>query len=245
MATYPKDFSPILALGLVMICVYLLMTNRLTGGQTWLALLSCAFIVVAVHNLDAIGNFRVKAGGAEAVMEMKELRDEVYAKVDELKKVASGVATFTVQSIVHEGRMVGEDEEDRVLRRRDDLERFLRDAGIAAPQIAETILPITRIVDWDMRRKIVINGVSSWRLPKGANPNNPPEREEYRKRLVSTFEQPDRMKALDEAEVLLRPFYDPENPTLINSVTQYRRMLTSGQLPKVGPANDMEKPPLD
>ena len=79
----------------MLICVYLLITGRLGGWQFGFALVASMFIVIGIHNLDLIQNITVKApGGTEAVMQIRQLRDEVYAIVDELKKVAAGVATY-------------------------------------------------------------------------------------------------------------------------------------------------------
>jgi hypothetical protein len=168
---YPKDFSPILALGLVLICVYLLMTGRLTGGQLWPSLLVCLLIVVTVHNLDVIDNLAVKGpGGTEAVVQMQRLRDDVYAKVEELRKLAIGVAKFTAASIVSENRFAGEDHQDRMLRRRDELETFLAHAGVSEAERQDLTRPITLMVDWDMRRAIVIKRCSVLAATEGHGP---------------------------------------------------------------------------
>jgi hypothetical protein len=240
---YPKDFSPVMAIGLVLICVYLLTTAKLTGWQFGFALIASLFVVIGLHNIDGIGKLSVKGGGVDAVVEMRELRDEVYAKVDELKKVAAGIGTFIVESIVSENRYVDEDHAERMLRRRDDLDQFLRDAGISEPQRAQTIAPITRWADWDLRRKIVSNARAYWRLPKGSDPNDPGERDRFADQVRHALEQPDRLKGVAEAEALVRHLYDDGNPTLKSSVETYRRLLTTGRIPAHGPLDDLTKPP--
>jgi hypothetical protein len=240
---YPKDFSAVLAIGLILICAYLLITAKLSGWQFGFALFASAFIVIGLHNIDNIGKLSVKGGGVDAVMEVRELRNEVFAKVDELKKIAAGIGTFTVASIVGEGRFVGSDHQDRMLDRRDQLDAFLKDAGIDDEQRSRTISPITRMVDFDYRRRIVINAVAKWRLPPGANPVEPPEREKFERDVEKALQQSDRIKGLQEAESLIRHLYDPANPILIESVDRYRKALTTGRLPSTGPQDDLRVAP--
>jgi len=241
---YPKEFSAIFAIGLVLICSYLLTTGKLGPVQFGFALFASAFMVAVLHNIDAIGRLSVKGGGVDAVMEIRELREEVYAKVDELKKMAAGIGTFTVESIVREGRFVGEDHEDRMLSRRDDLDRFLRDAGLSDVQRAETIDKITRWVDFDLRSKIVRNATAYWRVPEGTEPTETQqERDKFIAQVRRALEQPDRLKGLAEAEKLVRHLYLERNPEPKRSVETYRRILTAGRIPTTGPQDDLTKPP--
>jgi hypothetical protein len=244
-AMYPKEFSAVFAIGLVLICVYLLLTGKLGGWQFGFALFASAFVVIGVHNIDEIRTFTVKGGGAEAIMEIRELRNEVFAKVDELKKVAAGIATFTVESIVLENRWTDQTRQEQALRRRDKLATFLRDTGLSEPQIAETISPITRITDWDMRRAIVVDAVAAWRVPKGGDPNDTRPREEFQRELERILQQPDRLEALSEVEPKIKHLYDPANPQLISAIAAYRAMLMDGRLPKVGSADDMTRAPIE
>jgi hypothetical protein len=131
-----------------------------------------------------------------------------------------------------------------MLAQRDDLERFLHEAGISETQVRETIVPITRAADWDMRRNIVVNAVAAWRPPKGTDPTDASGRDRFQRELQAALQQPDRLKGLDAAEALVRHLYDPNNPILIESVNNYRRLLTSGRLPKEGPADDLTKSPV-
>ena len=241
---YPKEFSPVLALGLILICVYLLMTGRLTGGQFWPALIVSLVMVAVIHNLDVIDNLTVKTpGGTEAVVQMQRLRAEIYAKVEELQQVAIGVATFTAASIVSENRFVSEDDQENMLRRRDDLEKFLAEAGVADQRRREIIEPITRMADWDMRHAIIINAVAAWRVPAGSDPNRPAARDQLQRSVEQVLQQPDRLKGLAKAEDLVRHLFDESNPILIRSIENYRRMLTSGRLPAVGSQDDLRAPP--
>ena len=136
---YPKEFSAVLAIGLVLICVYLLMTGKLSGWQFGFALLASSFVVVGIHKIDEIRLFSVEGGGAKAVMEMRELRDDVYAKVDELKKIAAGIAKFTVEGIVRANRWTDHTRQEQALRQRDELEVFLRETGSAPNQWSDDV----------------------------------------------------------------------------------------------------------
>ena len=61
----------------------------------------------------------------------------MYAKVEELQEIAAGVAVFTTASFVSENRFVGLEHQERMLRRRDELERFLIEAGVPEEPTSE------------------------------------------------------------------------------------------------------------
>lgn len=154
------------------------------------------------------------------------------------------MATFTVASVVSEGRLIDRENHHRkMLRRRDELDVFLRESGIGDAQRAATVLPITQTVDWDMWRAIVINTVASWRPPKGANPTDHADRGAFQKQVEGVLQQPDRLKGVTEAEVLVRPLYRDDDPILRKSVEEYRALLADGSLPHVGLQDDLTKAP--
>jgi hypothetical protein len=105
------------------------------------------------------------------------------------------VASFTTASIVSESRLAGLDHEDRMLRRRDELERFLKDAGVPEARRDELIRPITTMVDWDLRRAIVGNAVAAWKVPPGTSPTDSTKRDDMEKKLEAILQKADRPAA--------------------------------------------------
>lgn len=54
-----------------------------------------------------------------------------------------------------------------------------------------------------------------------------------------------RLAALDQAEKLLRQHHLEPEPSALASISIYRRLLTSGRLPSIGPVDDLQHAPID
>ncbi len=109
MASDPKGFAVVLFIALATICAYLSFTNRLNGLQFAASLIASAFAVALIVNVDRLQDLFLKWGDREARVGLQQLRNEIFAKVEELQKVARGIATFTASSIASENRLAGED----------------------------------------------------------------------------------------------------------------------------------------
>lgn len=90
------------------------------------------------------------------------------------------------------------------------------------------------MVDWDLRKAIVVNAVAAWKVPPGTSPTDARGRDAMQKELEAVLQSPDRLAALGEAEELLRK-HGVSSEILSQSIGQYRQMLTSGRLPGTGP----------
>jgi hypothetical protein len=97
--------------------------------------------------------------------------------------IAAGVAAFTTASIVSENRFVGLDHQERMLRRRDEREKFLAEAGVPEPRRGNLLRPITTMADWDLRRAIVVNAVAAWKVPAGTSPTDSTARDAMQNEL--------------------------------------------------------------
>lgn len=225
----------------VVLFTHLLRSGSLGPGFYTTLVVTTVLVAVAISRIDVLAvldlkNLRV------TLRELQQVKSDVYAKVEELQKIAAGVAAFTTASIVSENRFAGLDHQERMLRRRDELARFLKDAGVPEPRQEDLIRPITTLVDWDLRRAIVVNAVAAWKLPAGTSPTDSTARDAMQKELEAVLQKPDRLAALTQAAELLRK-HGVSSEILSQSVEQYRHMLTSGRLPRTGPADDLRTPP--
>ena len=166
------DFSIPLFLILVGISAYLATARIISGGGLAACIVASAAAVILVRNVDRISELAFKGGDQEVAVKMRQFQQEIYAKVEELQRVATGLATFTAASIINENRYVGEDHGERMLRRRDELEKFLSEAGVPPEKRAEVVGPITEMVDWDMRMGIRGDAVAAFGLPSGTDPTD-------------------------------------------------------------------------
>jgi hypothetical protein len=226
------------------ICGFLVFTHLLRtgsiGSTAYPALLTLlAVVTIAIARIDLLQILDLK----NMRVEMQKAREEVFAKVEELQRIAAGVASFTAAGIIAESRFTGLDHQDRMLRRRDELARFLQDAGVPEPRREELIRPITTMVDWDLRRAIVINAVAAWKAPPGTSPTDATERDRMQKDLEAILQRGDRPAALTEASDFLEK-RKVSSESLTRSTDEYRQMLASGRLPRFGPVDDLRTAPI-
>ena len=107
-----------------------------------------------------------------------------------------------------------------MLKRRDELEGFLRDAGVPEPRRDELIRPITTMVDWDLRQAMIVQDEVGKALQKA-----------------------DRPAALTDATELLQK-KGLSSEELRQAIARYRQLLTTGQRPRFGSTEDIRKPPI-
>ena len=244
MAADPRGFAIILFVALTTISAYFLHARNIGATGFAACLLASAFATVIVVNADRLQDLFLKWGDTEGRIALQQLRNEVYAKVEELQKIAQGVASFTAASIASENRFSGLDSIERMLRRRDELLKFLAEAGIAELRAHEIVTPIERMADWDLRIRIVSD--VGWNLKQGEDPTDPAPRAAARREIESVLQKPDRLAALDELEALLQTKYKDRMDAVkvAPHIKQYRELMTAGRLPKIAPADDMKKAPL-
>jgi hypothetical protein len=108
-----RDFSVILLLVLVGICAYLANVRAISGTAFAGSLVACAISVVLIRNVDRLEQLVVRRGDDQVLVQIKQIQKDVYAKVEELQKIAAGIAAFTTASIVAENRFAGLDHQER------------------------------------------------------------------------------------------------------------------------------------
>jgi hypothetical protein len=225
----------------VVLLTHLLRTGALGAGSYTTLFITTLLVAVAISRIELLEVLDLK-NLRLTLRELEQVRSDVYAKAEELQRIAAGVAAFTTASIVSENRFVSDDHQEQMLRRRDELAQFLKDAGIPETRTEGLIRPITLMVDWDLRKAIVVNAVAAWRLPSGTPPTDSTGRDAMEKDLRALLQQPNRLTALNRATEFLRQ-QGVSSEALSQSLEQYRRMLTSGRLPQDGPVDDLRTPP--
>jgi len=227
----------------IVLFTFLLRSGNLGGGPYSLLIGATLLASVAIARIDDLSVIDLK-NQRVTMRELQQVRTDVYAKAEELKKMAAGVASFTAASIVNENRFVERGtQQERMLRRRDELNKFLTDAGLPDKQREDLTRPITLMADWDMRREVVVNAVAAWKPPRGTDPTDSTLRDVMQRDLEAALQNSDRVEGLRLAETLLTA-RGVASESLAQSLAQYHRMLDSGRLPKVGPADDLRRAPL-
>jgi len=155
MSAHRRAISIALFVALIGLCFFLFAQGRLTPPSFVLAILVCALAVLLLHNLDVIQRLNFKGYGLETTMEMREIQKQVYAKVDEVKRMGEDIASMIARIVAQGNRIVGEDFPERLLGQRESLRQALATLGTDLDRREELVAPITNIVAHDLRHYVV------------------------------------------------------------------------------------------
>ncbi len=80
------------------------------------------------------------------LVRMQEIREEIFAKADEVRAMAASVGKMAAFSIGQVGRLPPENLQAVLLKQRDELEQMLKEAKVAEERVREITSPITETV---------------------------------------------------------------------------------------------------
>lgn len=130
------------------------------------------------------------------LVQMRQLQSEVFAKVEELRKLGEGIGKLIAYNIAHLWRWPPADPDAARLEERDRILKMLRDVGVAEDRLQRIVSKITEMVAWDPASDV-------WRaVPRETFTN---ETVEVRKELVDRLLQ----SAVGSAEAAGRDFLQP------------------------------------
>lgn len=156
MAIALKEFSVPLALLLIAVLVYLLIIGKLNGwsfaGSLFGVGALVAVIAVVLPRSEDISEVGVKVGGQELLFKMEKVRQEIYAKADEIKRLTEQIAEISAFNLAHLGRFSPNNLDELLLNERDRLVEMLRRAGVDETRIRGITSKITNMVTFDLAR---------------------------------------------------------------------------------------------
>jgi hypothetical protein len=155
-----KEFSVPAALLLIALLTWLFLIGRL-NGPSFLAgfgvvILAAVLGAVLLARYEDVSEFHAKGGGAELLIRMEKVRDDVYAKVDSLRRLAEYLGRLAAFNVTTVGRLPSGDLDSIMLRERDELAVMLREAGVAPDQISAITGRITRTIIRDLASAVIV-----------------------------------------------------------------------------------------
>jgi hypothetical protein len=128
-----------------------------------LGTLVCSIAVSRLDLLEALDlkNLRV------TLRELQQVRADIYAKADAVKRLGEEVAALAVWNTRTVGRTVGDDHDAQMLQQRDEIAAMLHDLGTDSQRTATIVAPINDRVLADLRLEILralatrVNAVNS------------------------------------------------------------------------------------
>jgi len=152
-----KEFSIVFGILLIAIWIYLLLLGRISQLGLVALLGATVFAMAVMYNIDNVMRIGMRTGDTEALVEMREIRDEVYAKAESVRSMGEEIAEVVAYSASRLGRLVGSVEEfDReLLEGRDRLSEMLKNLGSSPSRIEKIISQIEEVVALDLANAIV------------------------------------------------------------------------------------------
>jgi hypothetical protein len=164
------------------------------------------------------------------LVQMREIRKDVFAKADEVQKLALAIGELTAYNIAHLWRLAPADPEAARLQERDRIAKMLRDAGVAEDRVRQVVSRVTEMVTWDLAGDV-------WRaVPKetfSTGPGKGLETKAVRQELVDRLLESDVGKAVEAGRGYLQPLqaWSHDVEAKIRRFDNFRR---TGQLPARG-----------
>ena len=118
-------------------------------------IVTAAIAVAIVHNIDRLTSLGLKTGTVDVSVEVARVRDEIFAKAEEVQQLAEQSAAISAWVVSIANRLVGESFQEQLLQRRDELLAMLIDLDVAPERRNAIVMPITRAVANDYRMNIL------------------------------------------------------------------------------------------
>ena len=122
-------------------------------------IVTAAIAVAIVHNIDTFTSLGLKTGlktgTVDVSVEVARVRDEIFAKAEEVQQLAEQSAAISAWVVSTANRLVGESFQEQLLQRRAELLAMLIDLDVAPERRIAIVMPITRAVANDYRMNIL------------------------------------------------------------------------------------------
>ena len=141
-------FSVLVAIG-----TYFVAKGRFAAGFCSV-IVSAAVTVAIIQNIDTFTNLGLKTAAVDVSVEVARVRDEIFAKAEEVQQLAEQSAAISAWVVSTANRLGGESFQEQLLQRRDELLAMLVDLDVAPERRIAIVMPITRAVANDYLRNI-------------------------------------------------------------------------------------------
>ena len=152
-----KEFLIVLwASTLLGITGYMLFAQRIGAWGASLLIFTGAIFLVLVLNMDVISSFAASWGEQFKIsVETKQLKEELFAKVEYVRKLGEEMARFAAHTVATGNRWVGEDHENQMLDERERIRAMMKALDSEPSKIAEVLDQIDKTVASDLKGRVV------------------------------------------------------------------------------------------
>ena len=211
-----KEFA--IPFGLIAISLWVWLYRSSPRVLIW-AFLATVMAMVLMYRSDEVVQLTFEP--RRVLVQMKEVRSEIFAKVDEVRKLAEGVGELTAYNVAQLWRWPPENPDAARLEERDRIGKVLRDAGVAEDRVKQILSKITDMVARDLASDVWLA------VPKAVFTT---ETVPIRKELADLLLQ----SPVGAAEAAARDFLQPRQAwtaEAIAAVKRFDEFRRTGQLP--------------
>lgn len=134
-----KEISIILTAFLLFISFVLFHFGRVNVLSLSLLLITSAAVGVIVYKADHISKIFFKTEDAEILVEIRQIREDLYAKVETVREIAEQMAEMDAKYLARWGLYAPNDLDEQIIKGRDELKKRLEKIGSDSEQIRKTV----------------------------------------------------------------------------------------------------------
>jgi hypothetical protein len=138
----------------VVLFTYLLRSGALGGASYATLVIAAGLVSVAISRIDVLQVLDLK-NLSVTLREIQQVRADVYAKADSVKRMGEELASLVVFNAARVGRLTGDDLTDRLIEVRDQTQSMLKDIGSNPARVEETLRPLNDIIIFDLKADIL------------------------------------------------------------------------------------------
>lgn len=121
-----------------------------------LYLVAAAIAAVLILKSDAISSIEASVGQTTSIRaEMKNLREDVFAKVEYVKRLGEELARLNAHNVAIRNRFTSDDHQKQMIEERERIRSMMVALGSEPSMIKETLDEIDKWVEWDLRNEVV------------------------------------------------------------------------------------------
>jgi len=131
---------------LISTCGFFVWVGRLSGTEFVFSILLSGLAAIGLHNVDSVRHFALKGAGIEATLAIEKIRDDLYAKAEEVHRLAEEFAGMLAERAAGANRLVGDDLDTKLITYRERLKQTLDRLGTSKARQLEIVQPITKMM---------------------------------------------------------------------------------------------------
>ena len=147
--------SYLLGLAMIALWVWLLFLGRITQWSFVALLALTPLLIILLHNVENVASITAKFKGNELLLEMHQIRTEIYAKAESVRAMGEGIAEVLAFNLSTRGRFPDEEDLDAELMEwKNRLTTMLLKIGTSQVHIKQICSPIDHAVALDLANRV-------------------------------------------------------------------------------------------